>query len=78
VLKVGHHGSRTASSDDFLAAVRPKEAFISCGVGNDYGHPHNAVLQRLQENRIRVYRTDRDGTVTLKTDGEKYHITKEY
>lgn len=78
VLKVGHHGSRTSSSQSFLKAVSPKEAFISCGRGNDYGHPHESTLEKLEERHISIYRTDQDGTVTLSTDGQKYQISKEY
>lgn len=77
VLKVGHHGSRTSSSPTFLKAVSPKDAFISCGQGNDYGHPHKVTLQKLEKAKINIYRTDRNGTVTLTTDGSKYQITKE-
>lgn len=77
VLKVGHHGSRTSSSPAFLKAVFPKDAFISCGQGNDYGHPHKVTLQKLEKAKINIYRTDRNGTVTLTTDGSKYQITKE-
>lgn len=77
VLKVGHHGSRTSSSPAFLKAVSPKDAFISCGQGNDYGHPHKVTLQKLEKAKINIYRTDRNGTVTLTTDGSKYQITKE-
>ena len=77
VLKVGHHGSRTSSSPAFLKAVSPKDAFISCGQGNDYGHPHKVTLQKLEKAHINIYRTDRNGTVTLTTDGSKYQISKE-
>ena len=77
VLKVGHHGSRTSSSPAFLKAVSPKDAFISCGQGNDYGHPHKVTLQKLEKAKINIYRTDRNGTVTLTTDGSKYEISKE-
>lgn len=77
VLKVGHHGSRTSSSPAFLKAVSPKDAFISCGQGNDYGHPHKVTLQKLEKAKINIYRTDRNGTVTLTTDGSKYQISKE-
>lgn len=78
VLKVGHHGSRTSSSPEFLKAVAPKEAFISCGKGNDYGHPHKVTLDKLNKANIHIYRTDRDGTVTLTTSGGDYKISKEH
>ena len=77
VLKVGHHGSRTSTSPDFLKAVAPKEAFISCGQGNDYGHPHKVTVDKLNKAKVHIYRTDRDGTVTLTTTGKEYTIQKE-
>lgn len=77
VLKAGHHGSRTSTSPAWLKAVAPKEAFISCAQGNDYGHPHKPTLQKLEKAKVTIYRTDRDGTVTLTTDGTKYSIRKE-
>ena len=77
VLKVGHHGSRTSTSPDFLKAVAPREAFISCGQGNDYGHPHKVTVDKLNKAKVHIYRTDRDGTVTLTTTGKEYTIQKE-
>ena len=77
VLKVGHHGSRTSTSPEFLKPVAPKEAFISCGQGNDYGHPHKVTVDKLNKAKIHIYRTDRDGTVTLTTTGKEYTIQKE-
>ncbi len=65
VLKVGHHGSRTSTSEDFVRAVSPLYAVISVGARNRYGHPDPAVLARLERAGARVYRTDLDGTVTL-------------
>ena len=77
VLKVGHHGSRTSTSPAFLKAVSPKNAFISCGQGNDYGHPHKVTIDKLEKAKVQIYRTDRNGTVTLTSDGSSYHIEKE-
>ena len=77
VLKAGHHGSRTSSSPAFLEAVRPEAAVISCGAGNSYGFPHAAVLTALKKQRADVYRTDRDGTISVVSDGQGYTITKE-
>ena len=77
VLKVGHHGSRTSTSPDFLRAVSPKEAFISCGLNNDYRHPHKTTVAKLEKAKVHIYRTDRDGTLTLTTTGDGYKITKE-
>ena len=67
VLKVGHHGSETSSSVEFLNAVTPEIAVISCGKDNSYGHPHDIILDRLRN--VTTYRTDRLGSVVLITDG---------
>jgi competence protein ComEC len=69
VLKVGHHGSRTSSSEAFLAAVAPREAVVSVGRRNRFGHPHAAALDALGAAGARVWRTDRDGAVVVTTDG---------
>jgi competence protein ComEC len=61
LLKVGHHGSNTSTSPEFLAAVLPKYAVISCGRGNSYGHPHAVTLQKLMNAGVTVYRTDEPG-----------------
>ena len=66
VLKVGHHGSRYASSAEFLKQVSPETAIISLGAGNDYGHPHKEALDRLTAAQAKVYRTDINGTVTIR------------
>ena len=66
VLKVGHHGSKYSTSDVFLSEVRPREAIISVGAGNRYGHPAPDILNRLDQHGIAVYRTDHDGTVTYR------------
>lgn len=71
VLKVGHHGSVSSSSYDFLQAVAPKWAVISSGEDNDYGHPHRETLATLKKMNITVLRTDRMGTITFITDGTK-------
>lgn len=65
VLKVGHHGSYTSTTKNFLSIVNPKYAVISCGKGNDYGHPHKETLNKLKEKNIRFFRTDEDGTVVI-------------
>jgi tRNA dimethylallyltransferase len=65
ILKVPHHGSRTSTSAMLLDAVQPRLAIISCGRHNLFGHPHPAVLHALRERRIRVRRTDRDGTIEV-------------
>lgn len=70
VLKVGHHGSNTSSTANFLKKVEPTYVVISCGVGNSYGHPDNKVLKRLDERNISVYRTDLQGTIVFCSDGK--------
>lgn len=70
-LKVAHHGSATSSSASFLDRVRPEVAVISCGRRNRFGHPHPKVVERLRRRGIRVVRTDRHGSLTLSTDGER-------
>ncbi len=70
VLKVGHHGSRSATSDAWLTELSPHAAVISVGRHNNYGHPAPEVVARLVGHGIKVFRTDRDGTITFTTDGE--------
>ena len=74
VLKVGHHGSSTSSSDAFLDAVHPDVAVISVGAGNMYGHPSNDVLHALSRIGAEVLRTDEAGTVIVRTDGVRIEI----
>ncbi|HXW96917.1 MAG TPA: MBL fold metallo-hydrolase, partial [Gemmatimonadales bacterium] len=69
LLKVGHHGSRSASGEGLLAEIAPRAAIISSGRGNRYGHPHPEVLERLSRHGIGVWRTDELGTITVTTDG---------
>lgn len=71
VLKVGHHGSSSSTSEAFLEAVSPKFAVISCGKDNDYGHPHKEVLRRLEKADVKVYRTDVNGDITLISNGQE-------
>jgi len=73
VLKVAHHGSSTSTILEFLNEVDPIIAVISVGK-NHFGHPAAKVIQRLKEKNIKVYRTDKNGTVIIKTDGTEYHI----
>lgn len=77
VLKSGHHGSNTSSSKEFLAEVVPEAVVISAGEGNEYHHPHPTTLKKYQAMKIKIYRTDKDGTVEIRTDGKGYSISKE-
>jgi competence protein ComEC len=69
-LKVPHHGSKTSSTDAFVAAVAPKVAVVSVGDGNQFGHPVDSVVARYAAAGVRFLRTDRDGEVTALTDGQ--------
>jgi competence protein ComEC len=75
VLKVGHHGSATSSTPAFLAAVAPREAIISVGRRNRFGHPHPLTLAALAAQGVRLWRTDRDGAVTVTTDGQSLDVS---
>ena len=77
ILRMGHHGSQTSSTPEFLQAVRPEVAIYSAGQGNSYGHPHDVVLQRLTQMGIPVLGTDRHGTIRVQTDGVTYQVTTE-
>ncbi|GLI50855.1 hypothetical protein TSYNTROOL_09410 [Tepidanaerobacter syntrophicus] len=69
VLKIGHHGSSSSTTSEFLAAVSPKYAVISVGKNNDYGHPAKTTMDKLKNENIIVYRTDECGTITATSDG---------
>ena len=69
VLSVGHHGSATSTSWDFLQAAVPEFAVISCGAGNMYGHPHADTMEKLSDMGIQVYRSDEQGTIVASSDG---------
>ena len=75
VLKVAHHGSKYASAADFLNRVKPQIAIVSCGAWNRYGHPNQAVLDRLRAANVKLYRTDLQGEITLTTRGKADDIT---
>ena len=72
VLKVGHHGSKTSSSKEFVGVINPKYSIISVGKNNRYGHPNDSVLQNLNDSKI--YRTDQDGSIMFKIKNNKLEI----
>lgn len=74
ILKVSHHGSRHSSAPDFLKATSPAQALISCGKGNDYGHPHPDAMTRLKAQGAAIRRTDLEGTLTVTTDGDALDV----
>ena len=74
ILKVGHHGSKGASSEEFLSYIKPETALISCGAGNSYGHPHTETLKRLSGIKAKVYRTDESGEIAVRVRKGSYKI----
>ena len=77
VLRVPHHGSSSSSTPAFLQAVDPAIAIISCGRDNQYGHPHQETLTALHDLGIRIYRTDENETILIRTDGDTYEVIPE-
>jgi competence protein ComEC len=73
-LKVGHHGSRGSTGDEWLDSLQPRAAVISVGQNNKYGHPSRETLDRLLRHRVAIWRTDRDGAVTVITDGKQMTV----
>ena len=74
ILKAGHHGSLHSSSPAFIARVRPEAAIISVGQDNPYGHPHQQTLDTLKNAGVTIYRTDRDGTILVRSNGTSYAV----
>mgnify|MGYP000075100368 CR=1 FL=1 len=74
VLKLGHHGSRTSSTDAFIDAVQPRLGLVSVGVGNRYGHPSPEILDAFAKRGVPLLRTDRDGVVVVSTDGREIFV----
>lgn len=72
ILNVGHHGSKTSTSESWLNAVDPEYAVICCGLNNDYGHPHQSVVNRLEEFGIKTYRTDLLGTIVFESNSKEF------
>ena len=77
VLKVGHHGSDTSSSLEFLEQVQPQISVIMVGKDNSYGHPNQETLEKLEEVGAQIYRTDENGTITITSDGTECHVETE-
>ena len=77
ILKAGHHGSKTSSCESFLQAVDADDVLISCGENNDYHDPHPSVLNRYKAHEMNYYRTDKNGTITVRTDGKNYTVQPE-
>ncbi|MDL5012651.1 MBL fold metallo-hydrolase [Clostridioides difficile] len=69
-IKIGHHGSNSSSSLEFIKKISPDIAAISCGYKNQYGHPHREVINNLKQNHVSIYRTDRIGDIVFYSDGE--------
>lgn len=74
LLKAGHHGSKTSTCDNWLKAVNPEFAVISCGLNNDYGHPHKQLVNRLNKFEVEYYRTDLLGTIVFESDGKRFTL----
>jgi competence protein ComEC len=74
VLKLGHHGSRTSTSDLFLNTVRPAFAIVSAGKGNNYGHPHTEVVDRILGRSINLKSTIESGSIVFKSDGQRVWV----
>ncbi len=75
LLKVGHHGSKTSSSEEFIDLVKPQFAVISDGYLNQFHHPHLSVVRRLREHNAAILRTDQQGLITFRTDGKHVELT---
>lgn len=75
VMMAGHHGSRTSTSREYLEMVDPKYIIISCGLDNEYGHPHKETLDLIEEKGIELYRTDIDGTIEIISTGNDIWIS---
>lgn len=69
-IKIGHHGSNSSSSLEFIKRINPDIAAISCGYKNQYGHPHKEVLNNLKQNHVSIYRTDKIGDIVFYSDGK--------
>lgn len=77
LMKMGHHGSSTSNSEEFLDKISPKIAVISCGVDNSYGHPHQEILDTLAMRNIKTYRTDLQGNIIAISNGKEIEVKTE-
>lgn len=77
VFKLAHHGSSSSNSDDFLDAINPSMSVISAKTDNSYGHPHVEIMQAMKDRNIRLFRTDKQGTIILESDGNSITANKE-
>ncbi len=77
VYKAPHHGSHTSSTFNYVKMIQPEYAIISCGTNNSYGHPHKETMQTFKKLNINVFETDKNGTVTVTTDGNTYSVKGE-
>lgn len=77
ILKIGHHGSQTSTTSEFLDKVSPEYAVISCGINNPYNHPDKNVMKRLNERKIKVYRTDEMGDIVITINNGHIQLNKE-
>lgn len=78
ILKIAHHGSKTSTTENFLKKVSPKIALIGVGKNNNFGHPNEQVIERLKANKVKIYRTDEDGEISIvvNRNGENVNIQK--
>ncbi len=76
VMKLGHHGSSTSNTADFLDAVSPVYAIACCGENNEYGHPHREIVSALEKRSITLLRTDKDGSIVFTSDGSKVTLLR--
>lgn len=77
IIKIGHHGSSSSTSKEYLNSVRPEYAVISVGRNNDYKHPSSSTMKLLQQEGIPVFRTDESGTIVFTTDGIEISVNKQ-
>ena len=78
ILRAGHHGSDSSSGDEFMNLVSPEVVIISCGKRNKYGHPKKSVIDRFERMGSKIYRTDYNGNIVVKSDGKEYEVSLQY